>query len=229
MKSYNLNAFAIPIAYGTFGEQSRALNKILIHDIFEELNSIVSVGRSAVNVKQTNYRMEQRYSSFKILQDIIKEFALPYIQRCGIKKENIDVYDFWANLNQNPTAFHMPHSHSIHAGIFTGVYFPSSGIENEIHLSQNQNLDEDPQLISTGTPSPGSLVLLDPNENIKSAIATKHTEKYPYFGNPLCISPKEGIIILFPSYISHLVTPTENPNLTRLSIAFNIRVIPHEK
>lgn len=229
MKSYNLNAFAIPITYGTFGEQSRELNHILIQDIYDDLSKSISSGRSAIKVKQTNYRLEDRYHSFHLLSEIIQEFALPYIRWAGIKKENIKVYDFWANLNQDASAFHMPHSHSLHAGIFTGVYFPSSGIENEINLSDNQNLDQNPELMSSSVPTPGSLVLLDPNENIKSSIATKLTEKYPYFGNPLCISPKEGTIILFPSYISHLVTPTENSKLTRISIAFNIKVISNDK
>lgn len=225
MISYNINAFAIPIVCGCFGEQSRKLNKQLLDDIFHCIENSDLEKRSGIGVKQTLLGLETFYTSFELLSGLISNYSEKYITSTGVKLKNSPlVKDFWANVNNDSSAFHMPHSHSVKSSLFTGVYFPSSGIQNDIHVSDTQNLDEEIKLVSKTQPNPGDLVLLDPLENIKTAIASDNIEKYPYFGNPICIEPKESTIVIFPSYLMHMVTPTKKENFTRISIAFNIGV-----
>lgn len=225
MKAFTMNAFPIPIVYGNFGEESKELNKSLVQDALHSIETQKAEQRSGVHVDQTSYGLEGKYTSFEQLASLIQQFAEGYIRQAGVKKELFKVYDFWANLNQNPSAYHMPHSHSFHAGMFTGVYFPTSGWW-ETEDGQQESVDDyEAEVYSSSQPKPGNLVFLDPLEYVKTALATPSTEKYPYFGNPICIAPKEGTIVLFPSYLSHLVTPTERENWTRMSIAFNIKVL----
>lgn len=225
MKSYNINAFAIPVACASFGEQARSLNKRLMDDIFHCIENGGLEKRSGVGVKQTTLELENIYSSFELLGSFISKYSENYVNWAGVKSGTPPVVnDFWANVNDDPSAFHMPHSHSVKKAVFTGVYFPSSGILDGVHISESQNLDEELHLTSKTQPNPGDLVLLDPNENIKTAIATDNVEKYPYFGNPLCFEPRESTIVIFPSYLMHMVTPTKKENFTRVSIAFNLEI-----
>ncbi len=220
---HSLAAFPIPISYATLGEESRALNAILLKDIFDSVNGKPTQLRSGVGVRQTIGSLEEQYESFKELKEIIEEVSRGIVEYSKSGGSKISVEAFWANVNNDPFAFHMPHSHTVKY-MFTGVYFPSSGISKGVHLSSRQNLDEPVVLQSKSQPDPGSLVLLDPLEFVKNAISIGETSRYPFFGHPISVTPKEATLVIFPSYLPHMVTPTKDPNLTRVSIAFNLSV-----
>lgn len=224
MISYNMSAFAIPICYGSFGEDSRNLNKQIVEDIDHYINNYDFEKRSGVDVKQSFLGLENIYNSFDILGNLISKYVEKYVEWSGVNTENIIVNNFWANVNTDPYAFHMPHSHDIRKATFSGVYFPSSGILNEISISDTQDLNKDPDVCSKTQPNSGDLVLLDPIEFVKTSIANKNISKYPFFGNPICITPREATIVIFPSYLSHMVTPTKKENFKRISVAFNIEI-----
>jgi len=222
MNKNDISAFAIPIRYGMLNVND--LNKKLIEDIFLELNNNGNEKRSGVGVYQTKSGLEKKYESFKTLSEKIKYFLLDFMKNVKVYDEFF-IKDVWGNINNDPFAFHMPHSHGINNScIFTGVYFPTSGyLDNDI--SKECNNSKSPIITSKTQPNPGDLVLLDPNENIKTAIATKKTEKYPFFGNPICITPIKNTIVVFPSYLNHMVTPSKKENYTRISIAYNVSVL----
>jgi hypothetical protein len=48
--------------------------------------------------------------------------------------------------------------------------------------------------------------------------------RYPYYGLEICIEPREGLLVLFPQWLQHLVTPTEKEGFIRTSVAFNINM-----
>lgn len=221
MKIQNISAFPIPISYGSFGEQSRTLNKHLMADTIKHTYSEFET-RSGIGVRQSSGGLENHYESFKALQDIISIFSKTIVEWTGIETDVVEAVGLWANLNNDPYAYHMPHAHSLKY-VYTGVYFPTSGILDGHELSLDQNLDDEPNIISDSRPAPGSLVLLDPNQNIKDGISNGKSARFPFFGNPICVEPREGTIVIFPSYLSHMVTPTKKENFTRVSIAFNIR------
>lgn len=220
----NMAAFSIPISYTSLGDPSRELNKLLVADALYETELNHASARSGVNVIQTMFGMETKYTSFEQLTHLIKQFVEPYLKWVGVTSTFVEIHDLWANVNTSPYAYHMPHSHSTRNNdIFTGVYFPTSGFQDGVAVSEKQDISS-PVVSSKTMPGPGDLVFLDPLENIKTSIATTTTQKYPFFGNPICIEPREGTIVLFPSYLSHLVTPTKKENFTRISIAYNVRV-----
>jgi|TARA_R110000851_G_scaffold39966_6_gene101125 hypothetical protein len=218
----DISAFSIPIRYGILDVGD--LNKKLIEDIFFELNTEGNQERSGVGVQQTISGLEKKYKSFDIISNKIKQFLLDFMKYVKVYDE-FDVRGLWANVNNDPFAFHMPHSHGINNScIFTGIYFPTSGyFDNNVLEEYNKSVT--PIITSKTQPNPGDLVLLDPNENIKTSISTQKTEKYPFFGNPICITPIKNSIIVFPSYLNHMVTPTKKENFTRISIAYNVGIL----
>ena len=222
MNKNDISAFAIPIRYGML--DANDLNETLIENIFLELNNNGNEKRSGVGVFQTKSGLEKKYDSFKILSKKIKHFLLDFIKNVKVHDEFV-VGGIWGNINNDPFAFHMPHSHGINNScIFTGVYFPTSGYFDNDTLKEYNN-SKFPIVTSKTQPNPGDLVLLDPNENIKTAISTQKTEKYPFFGNPICITPVKNTIVVFPSYLNHMVTPTKKENYTRISIAYNVSIL----
>jgi hypothetical protein len=225
-KAVNIDAFAIPLTVGTLGEASRPLNKRLLAESDIAFEQEVVETRTGINIDQTESGLERKYDSYKELKDIITEFARPVIADTGTRNDPADIESefFWVNRNESPNAYHMPHSHQLDGYMWTGVYFPTSGIHDGHHLSDDEDLDVLTEVSSNTQPPPGSLTIMDPIHYVKTGTASKLTRRYPYWGNPYNIPVKEGTIVLFPTYLPHLVTPTEKENFFRLSIAFYVKV-----
>jgi uncharacterized protein (TIGR02466 family) len=104
--------------------------------------------------------------------------------------------DCWANVSQrghyNSVHYH-PHS------IWSGVYYVDGGMPD--------NSD----------PCNGRLELLDPRLGI-AMLSSKHTM---YLGRFL-IEPTPGLMLVFPSWLSHMVHPFSGDG-ERISISFNIK------
>ena len=217
------DAFPIPVCVTTLGESMRDLNKQLISDQKQEIDTN-TMRRSGVNVKQTETKLDKKYESYNLLSKRIDHYCYNFIKNICPNITNAKSSAYFGNINDDKMAFHMPHSHSFDGFTFTGVYFPSSGFRNNVAISDQQNLDEPISLSSSTQPPDGSLVILDPLEYVKTGLAPEGAPKYPYFGNPICVVPKESTLIMFPSYLPHMVTPTREDNFVRISIAFNVTV-----
>jgi len=207
----NMAVFPIPITYGSLGKESKELNNILVENIKEESNQKTRPG-TGNGVNQTYSNMERKYPAFQTLQKIMDTAVTQTFEYSNIRNRVAKTSAYWGNYNPgNPSAYHIPHSHSLGGGsIFSGVYFPFG----------KEATDDLPQLMSTSKPAPGSLLLLDPVDFVKSASAPECAERYPFFGLPMAIEPVEGAFIIFPTYLNHMVVPTENEN-ERFSIAFS--------
>lgn len=219
-----LDAFPIPVSIGTLGEASRDLNRQLCADAEKAFQEVEVEERTGIGIKQTISGLENYYDSYKTLGNILTEYAKPVILETGTQNTDINAEFFWVNENTSSTAFHMPHSHQLDGYMWTGVYFPSSGWSNGEPISDIQDLNSNVPIASKTQPTPGDLTILDPLQFVKTGTASKRTNRYPYWGNPICVTPQEGAIVLFPTYLPHLVTPTEKDNFKRLSIAFYVRV-----
>ena len=233
MKQYELDMFPVPVTVMTLGEKSREMNKKLIADLEDDMEkNFEAPKRSSINVWQSNFTIENRYESFKGVRQYFFDLCKPTLRRAGFQG-NLDEYlvceDFWGNINDSPWGFHTPHFHGHGKSVFGGVYFPSSGILDGKNLSDDQNLDELVEITASSSPPPGSLVLMDPAINIKRQVYPlgDTLKRYPYYGLELCITPKEGTLVIFPHYISHYVTPTEKFNFKRYSIPFSINMKRH--
>jgi hypothetical protein len=192
---HKVDAFPVPLFIMNLAEVMGTLNDDLVRDI-ENDPSVQQ--RTGVGVTQTEAGLEQRHHSFGQLKDVISDASTQLLGR------EVHAEHFWANSTED--GFHMPHAHRIGNYMWNGVYFPYG--------------DTDWIYESSSTPRPGSLVLLDPLEFVKAGVADEHTDRYPYWGNPICVAPKAGTLALFPVYLPHMVTPADGP---RRSIAFYLR------
>jgi hypothetical protein len=228
LRDINLDLFPTPFSIVNFGEESRELNKKILDIIFEEKQRNKSQLRTGVGVWQSVPNLETKHSLFEELKIMFFDRAKPILKKAGFTGElnsYLECSDFWANYNDSPYAYHTPHIHGTGRAIFSGVYYPSSGILNGKHISAKENLNTDPIIKSSGNPSPGNIVFLDPAAAIKGQVYPgEKLNRYPYYGLEICIEPREGLLVLFPQWLQHLVTPTEKEGFIRTSLAFNINM-----
>ena len=112
----------------------------------------------------------------------------------------------WVNINPQH-GFNVPHDHPGYT--WSGVYY--------VLLPEKK----DPKGRS------GSIELLDPRTNT-AAFATDIARKSAYFSPKRTINPKNGMILIFPSYLRHWVYPNEEEE-DRISMAFNFKFSPKER
>jgi uncharacterized protein (TIGR02466 family) len=106
----------------------------------------------------------------------------------------------WINVNP-PGAFNAPHTHPSFA--LSGTYYvkiPSESIAPDANS--------------------GVFEFLDPRVNA----ASLSIEGATCFDPGVTVKPKDGLMIIFPSYLRHWVYPNEGES-ERVSIAFNIRYL----
>ena len=204
-----IDAFPIPLFTFDMSSETDDLNKELLRETQIALRGQTET-RTGVDAVQTVAGLENQYSSFAALQGIISEVSTQLLER-GCVAEPL-----WTKMITEPHGYHMPHSHRIGNYMWNGIYFPMS-------------LDG-PPVNSSSQPPAGSLVLLDPLEFVKSGVADEKTERYPYWGNPICITPKAGTLVLFPVYLPHMVAPVgkqmiETSDSYRTSVAFYLRFV----
>ena len=109
----------------------------------------------------------------------------------------------WVNVNPK-SSFNVPHDHPGYT--WSGVYYVS--------LPERNN----PASRS------GAIELLDPRTNV-SAFATDISKQSPYFSPKRTLSPTNGMILIFPSYLRHWVYPNEEDE-DRITMAFNFKYRP---
>lgn len=216
--------FPIPFGYANFGEKIRHFNSDLIRDIEKERS--VSKGKKRTFAKnssgwQSEVGLENKYESFDQLAKIILITAKPILYSSGVsKKEKLTVNGVWANLIFAAGGFSNPHIHGSGTTIWTGVYYPK-GITEEDNLD---NFDETKHF-GYGIPNvPGTLVCKDQNIAKRVVKFEKNNRAgYGYYGHVFSIIPRESLLVLFPAWLEHYVTPTVD-NSKRYSISFAINV-----
>lgn len=106
----------------------------------------------------------------------------------------------WANVNRSGS-YNQVHTHPLNH--WSGVYYVVPG-----------EYDED------DVDCPGQLQIHDPRDR---ADMYRHPGS-PALGNPFRVKPEAGLMVLFPSWLSHSVN-TFHSETTRISIAFNAQVL----
>jgi uncharacterized protein (TIGR02466 family) len=115
---------------------------------------------------------------------------------------NCDVYisASWANFNDSRNQYNAEH---VHQDTFSGVFY--------LQIPEKS----------------GKLCLVNPGLNPLWQGAMLVDKKNKYNADRLRIEPKEGQILLWPSYLTHSVEPNEHDD-TRISVAFNVICVPKE-
>lgn len=108
----------------------------------------------------------------------------------------------WVNVNPQ-YGFNVPHDHPGYT--WSGVYYAS--------LPERKDKSRS-----------GCIELLDPRTNT-AAMATDIARSSQYFSPKRTLFPKDGMILIFPSYLRHWVYPNEEEQ-DRISFAYNFKFAP---
>lgn len=216
MEHRSLPIFPIPIGLYNFGEDQHALNARLISDILTE-QSEDPQGQVRSNMggwHSADYQEKIHKDSFGRLSAIIEEKANHYCKLHGYKTGLISS-NLWANINESGD-FNLSHHHG--ASALTGVYYPAGSIvDGSVQFNYSTGV-----YLKPGTwdgEHGGSIVLYDPAYSQKTKLVKDCDNPSPYTFDTYYTYPIAGLLILFPSYIIHTVTPFKE-NMKRVSISF---------
>lgn len=224
-----LALFPVPIAIANFGSDAKDMNESLIADtLSEQAMNPIPVERSAIDGWQSEGHMDEKYESFALLRENIKNTIYSLLPNYGFDCE--DPYDdifecgmLWANVLTKESAYHIPHIHGTGETLFSGVYYPTSGLTQQ-HEDFYPNEDyEDVEMRASSVPESGDLVLFDPASAQKRQVIPAFVKRYPYYGSEICIKPKKSHLVIFPNYLTHMVAPITDSGFIRMSISFSFR------
>jgi len=127
----------------------------------------------------------------------------------NIEMANLNIFtEGWININQKGT-LHFPHTHQ--GSTLSGVFY--------VKVPKAEKVD--PKDIS----KPAFIEFLDPRNDVTGyAEGIKELSQTLTFRTALLVEPKEGQLIIFPSWLKHWVYPN-NEESERISISFNTKLI----
>lgn len=224
-----MSFFPVPVTFANFGEDAKELNESLIADSFsEQAMNPIPAGRSAVYGWQSEGYMDEKYESFALLRENIKNVIYSLLPKYGFEYEGSydDLFEcgmLWSNILTVESAYHMPHIHGTGETIFSGVYYPTSGLTHQHEDFYPDEDYKDVEIRASSIPHSGDLVLFDPAASEKRQVIPAFVKRYPYYGSEICIKPKKSHLIVFPNYLTHMVAPVVDKNYIRMSISFSFR------
>jgi len=110
----------------------------------------------------------------------------------------------WINVNP-PGALNAPHDHP--AWLWSGSYYAAMPDPPPARTSELPGTD-------------GCIEFLDGRTNLKAV----GNVDLPFLRDKVTIRPRAGLLLLFPSFVTHWVYPSP-PGADRISIAFNARFV----
>ena len=215
--------FPSPFGYCNFGEENRELNQQLIKDI--DYDRSIGTGKQRsfkhnASSWQSQPTMDKRYDSFKTLREQVEYAMKPIMRHSGFEQRVVDnckIEHFWANLIFDAGGYSTPHFHGSGRTLWSGVYYPQGMGEEE------NNLDEfkEEKWIQLGhSKGDGLLILYDPARVVKGQVKTSF-ETGEYYGQEVTIVPRESLLVMFPNWMTHMVTPLTKKE-KRYSISFSV-------
>jgi len=208
----SLPLFPIPIGLVNFGKENHNLNLSLVEDAISEKENNPGKDHSNMGGWHSKTNLERKYNSYKELCELITKCGNEYCRQHGYR-EGIVCKDLWANINQCGDLNFM-HHHGTTA--LAGVYYPIESInENDWRFNYT---DKNPlRAGSWNNEDGGCLVLQDPSYGKKVHLFTDKPS--PFNIDFYHLYPTSSVLILFPSYLLHMVLPFREDK-TRLSISF---------
>ena len=211
-----LPLFPIPIALYNFVDKTHDLNVSLLTDILAENHKDVE-GKTRSNMGGWHSKggLENDYGSFGQLRGIIEKWANHFCEQHGFL-QGLTCDQLWANINESGD-FNLGHHHG--RASLSGVYYPVDYLtnSNECYFNYDPNA-----IIKPGTwngKDGGSLYFQDPSYGLKNTLLKDPNNPSPYTFDAYYTYPVSGLLIFFPSYLIHTVTPFKE-NKKRVSISF---------
>ena len=111
--------------------------------------------------------------------------------------DNAYIENLWVNINQKNN-FNKPHDHP--NSVFSGVFYVSA------------------------PPDCGKIIFKNPNPLVRHYLNSKVIKQLNHLtANDWWFQPKDGMLLIFPSWLEHFVLPNESSE-DRISIAFNTKI-----
>jgi uncharacterized protein (TIGR02466 family) len=183
--------FPTPI-YATDISEAPSLNTQLEKDIMEWSQKDKGVQKTNVKGWHSTTDMNQKPEYKNIVDQLF--LVIQQIWEAELLDRKPRLGNMWANINY-PDSYNKPHVHP--NSLFSGAYYVKS------------------------SPNSGKLILRDPRPGPQNILPVrKDMEKPPALWHEVEMEPKEGRVIIFPSWVWHEVEPNHS-NETRISISFN--------
>jgi uncharacterized protein (TIGR02466 family) len=161
-------------------------------------NDIVAWSKQDKGVKKTNvngWHSQTNMHEIPQFKPLVDE--LFKMQHQVFKEEWLDreprLGNMWANINY-PGGYNRPHIHP--NSLFSGVYYVKA------------------------EPNSGKLVCNDPRPGYKQICLQEKGQPPKHLWREVHLDPKEGRILMFPSWLWHCVEPNESNDI-RISVSFN--------
>ena len=187
------NAFSVPFGKYNYTKEIYSLqNNFKKCDIYKGNNNFSRVGDSVRTVDNLN-----TLKDFEYLTQWIEEKAFEFGKHVFSFKKILPIKNMWGTVNTKTSHWNMVHTHP--ESVLSGVFWLSA-----------------PE-------GSGSFVLLNPTQidwwterlNAHDIIVNSHSV------SSLEVKPLEGGLLIFPSYVPHMVIPNTT-FIKRISISFNI-------
>jgi|TARA_R100001463_G_scaffold14101_2_gene37333 uncharacterized protein (TIGR02466 family) len=176
----------------------------IVEEKFEDLDLKKEIlNELRISEESNNGRIRTNYGGFqtkdiknvKIIKLLGEKISKLMFKHYKINTRYIEICNLWINKN-NKGDFNNTHIHD-HCH-FSGVYY--------VNASTNG----------------GSLKFLNDDTKVFASL-WKYIEKDSDFYSEYFIKPEENLLILFPSYLKHMVEP-HNDEKARISVSFNINL-----
>ncbi len=214
--------FPTPMGYTNFGNEAKDLNKQLVKDIDDCMSKHTGKDRTFRKNDsgwQSPNSMEDMYESFERLRGLIDTAARPVLGHSGVSNvilPQMQTEGLWANVCFDVGGYSRPHVHGAGRSLWSGVYYPK-GLEE---IDDLDNFEENQTIMPGFQKGDGLLVLLDPSKTTKGLLLTDFDSR-EFYGGEVSIFPRESLLILFPVWVMHMVTPLTTKT-KRYSISFSI-------
>ncbi len=214
--------FPSPLGYVNFGNANRDLNKRLIQDIETEMQR--SDGKDRTFKKnecswQSYPKMENRFTSFEELRLYIDDAVKPILVESGVEYATAYAHrteGMWANTIFDAGGYSRPHIHGAGRTLWSGVYYPK-GLEE---IDDLDTWNEEDYVFNGFEKIDGALIIFD-NSRVEKGLVLTTFEDREFYGNEVTIKPRESLLVLFPVWLMHMVTPLTKKE-KRYSISFSI-------
>jgi hypothetical protein len=215
--------FPVPIGIIDLKDKLKNLREVNTSLIKTFIESLIDEGyknsTGILEIYQSNRSLELKKGAFNDFLITIKPFVDNFLKDIRFSEEFLTNYKLgsvWGNLTAG-TGIHTAHVHGKGAAQpFSLVYFPCEFVNPQNLQNIIFNTSSKPENI-------GSLLLYSPGWELKEISFNQNDyfakNKYNQLIYP--IQPQEGLLVIFPSFLAHLVTPSLEAKKENARISFS--------
>jgi len=207
--------FPIPVSIYNFGKDAHELNIKVANDILDEMDYFNNRGVIRSNLGGWHSDDMSHHGSFKMLIEHIEACLDAYCETHGFYGD-LKIDHIWGNVNKAQN-YNLMHHHGL--STLTGVYYPVQCVQdNKLMFNYKERVSLEAG-IGNEKEEGGALILQDPNFGLKTTLVIK--EQSPFTLSHYHLYPVAGVLLIFPPYLLHTVTPHYEDDYDRISVSFS--------